>query len=343
MINEYGKKYDEIMARDISDYEKTILADSLFLETKSFDEKNRVAVSRLNLEFEKLHENFKDKVQDSKTIYNQMQNLHLFDKSRYFEDMMAAANPELRDLYRKRYLLNSYRKNHGEFVYDGKVNPVLALALDVLTKLRRGKAPLMLGPHFERDFPSLNASSSEDISYDKDLLKALAKFYASKVLGENEEFENSLLAYFKEHYSELMGNNYKEFLSEFSRVYSENSDEGDLFKIARQFMIDNTPFEDNFSFNLVIQDGLIYEDNNGLNIIYSTDKAINEVVQNLYSSSLYYKHLARENNKAVSENTDLQNAFVNYANEHGIEILDKNKVLKHRQRFVKKKNSRKYS
>lgn len=148
MINEYGKKYDEIMARDISDYEKAVLADSLFLETKSFDEKNRTAVSRLNLEYEQLRENFKDKVQDSKTIYSQMQNLHLLDKSRYFEDMMAATNPELRDLYKKRYLLNSYRKAHGEFVYDGKTNPVLATITNVLTKLRNVKAPLMLRPTF---------------------------------------------------------------------------------------------------------------------------------------------------------------------------------------------------
>ena len=148
MINEYGKKYDEIMARDISDYEKSVLADNLFLETKSFDEKNRATISRLNLEYEKLRENFKDKVQDSKTIYSQMQNLHLFDKSRYFEDMMAAANPELRDLYRKRYLLNSYRKAHSEFVYDGKTNPVLAALTNFLTKLRHGKAPLMLRSTF---------------------------------------------------------------------------------------------------------------------------------------------------------------------------------------------------
>lgn len=171
----------------------------------------------------------------------------------------------------------------------------------------------------------------------------MSKFYASKLLGENEEFENSLFNYFKEHYDELMGNRCNEFLLDFSRVYSENSDEGDLFKIARQFILDDMSFEDSFSFNLVIQDGLIYEDSNGLNIIYSTDKAINEIIQNLYSSSLYYKHLARENNKVMFENTDLQNAFVSYANEHDITIENKNQILKPRQRFIKKKNSRKYN
>ncbi len=148
MINEYGKKYNEIMAKDISDEQKQILADSLLNETKSFDEKNRTAIARLNLEYEKLLEDFKGKVQDSKTIYNQMQNLHLFDKNRYFEDIMADANPDLRDLYKKRYLLNSYRVLHNEFVYSGKTNPVLTIINDVLAKLRHGKTPLMLRPTF---------------------------------------------------------------------------------------------------------------------------------------------------------------------------------------------------
>jgi len=147
-FNEYGKKYNEIMAKDISDEQKQILADSLLNETKSFDEKNRTAIARLNLEYEKLLEDFKGKVQDSKTIYNQMQNLHLFDKNRYFEDIMADANPDLRDLYKKRYLLNSYRVLHNEFVYSGKTNPVLTIINDVLAKLRHGKTPLMLRPTF---------------------------------------------------------------------------------------------------------------------------------------------------------------------------------------------------
>ena len=53
-----------------------------------------------------------------------MQNLHLFDKNRYFEDMMSNRKPELRDLYRKRYLLNSYRRSHGEPVYEGKQSSI---------------------------------------------------------------------------------------------------------------------------------------------------------------------------------------------------------------------------
>lgn len=148
MINEYGKKYEEIMLKDISDEEKRVLAYKLFDETRSYDEKNRQAVLRLDLEYEQLSQNFKGKVQDSETIYSQMQNLHLFDKARYFEDMRASINPELRDLYRQRYLLNLYRISHNKSVYNGNSNPFIDLFKGVLSHIRYGKTPLMLRSTF---------------------------------------------------------------------------------------------------------------------------------------------------------------------------------------------------
>lgn len=54
MINEYGKKYNEIISKDISSDEKHNSIYKLFEETKSYDEKNRQAVSRLNSEYEQL-------------------------------------------------------------------------------------------------------------------------------------------------------------------------------------------------------------------------------------------------------------------------------------------------
>lgn len=152
MIKDYGKKYAEITAKNISDDEKEVLYQKLLDETLSYDEKNRQAVSRLNSEYEKLVENFNGKVQDFKTTYSQMQNLHLFDKNRYFEDMMSEAKPKLRDLYRKRYLLNSYRKVHGEPVYDGKSNVFTHFITNVFNNIKHNNAQLLLGPHFERDF-----------------------------------------------------------------------------------------------------------------------------------------------------------------------------------------------
>lgn len=130
-------------------------------------------------------------------------------------------------------------------------------------------------------------------------------------LGETYEFENSLIDYFKNHYKEITGEKYSEFLSKFSNI----SEEGDLFKIARQYSIDTKCFDDKISSTLVIRDGLIYEEDNGLNIIYATDKAINSEIENLYSSSLYYKHLAKENNFASDTATNLQTQFIKYATQ----------------------------
>ena len=181
-------------------------------------------------------------------------------------------------------------------------------------------------------------STNEDTkNVDKNLLKALASYYGNAILGETFEFENSLIDYFKEHYKEIMGDHYKDFLIKFSEGGSENTEEGDLFKIARQFVIDTTSFEDHFGSNLVIKDGLIYEENNGLNIIYATDKAINGIIESLYGSSLYYKHLAKENTLESSDAANLQRSFVEYANQNGIELANTNQILKTKKRFVKRK------
>jgi hypothetical protein len=152
LINDYGKKYDEIISRDLPVEEKNCLLENLLSETKSYDEKNRQAVARLNSEYEKLLEDFQGKVEDSNTIYRQMQNLHLFDKNRYFEDMMSTNEPKLQELYKKRYLLNSYRIEHNETVYNGKPNSFKHFVTSVFNSIRYKNAPLMLGPHFERDY-----------------------------------------------------------------------------------------------------------------------------------------------------------------------------------------------
>lgn len=150
---------------------------------------------------------------------------------------------------------------------------------------------------------------SGNSNIDKNLIKALASYYSNMALGETYEFENSLIDYFKNHYKEITGNNYCEFLSKFSNI----SEGGDLFKISRQYSIDTKCFEDKINSTLVIKDGLIYEKNNGLNVIYATDKAINSEIENLYSSSLYYKHLAIENYSASDNATTLQAQFIKYA------------------------------
>lgn len=154
-------------------------------------------------------------------------------------------------------------------------------------------------------------STSDNENIDKNLIKALAGYYSNMALGDTYEFENSLIDYFKNHYKEITGNKYNEFLIKFSNI----SEEGDLYKIARQYSIDTKSFENKINSNLVIKDGLIYEENNELNIIYATEKSINSEIENLYSSSLYYKHLAKENNFASDNATTLQTQFIKYANQ----------------------------
>lgn len=152
LINDYGRKYDEIASKDIPEDEKALAFKKLLAETKSYDEKNRQAVARLNAEYEQLAKDFQGKIQASDTTYKQMQNLHLFDKNRYFEDMMSAIEPKLQELYKKRFLLNSYRTQHNETVYDGRPNVFKHFANAVFSHLKFKNSPLMLGPHFERDF-----------------------------------------------------------------------------------------------------------------------------------------------------------------------------------------------
>lgn len=164
-----------------------------------------------------------------------------------------------------------------------------------------------------------DVSSNLD-NIDKNLVRSLASFYGKAVGIVNLEFENYLQDYFKAHYQVLISDKSQEFLTDFSRCSDDNY-EGDLFKIARQFDIDTSVFGDNFGTNLLIKDGLIYENTPaGLNVIYATDKAICGIVGDLYGSSLYYKHLATENTILSNANHDLQNEFIAYANENEISL-----------------------
>lgn len=317
MINEYGIKYNEIIDKDLDETEKQQNIYKLFEETKFYDEKNRQAISRLNSEYEQLSQNFTGKVQSSKTIYSQMQNLHLFDKNRYFEDMMSNIVPELRDLYKKRYLLNSYRKSHNEIVYTGKSGFFSNLFENFSKGLKKNNSPLMLGPHFERDLPTKESVNLDNV--DKNLVNALVDFYGNSTSNTSEEFTSSLSGYFKEHYNELMANNL-------------NTD--DLSKIANQFNVNPDCFDN----NLIIKDELIYENGaNGLNVIYATDKAINGVISDLYSETLYYNHLAKENLSKANLTANLQSNFIRFANQNEIEVTSNFKTST-KKRFVKRKS-----
>lgn len=190
-----------------------------------------------------------------------------------------------------------------------------------------------------------NSYNSNNDDIDKNLLKNLASFYGSAVSGDTTEFESCLVEYFRIHYKDIVKDDGHSFLYKFTNLSEENQnnlEEGDLFKIARQFEIEPTTFENHFGSNLVVKDGLIYENNsNGLNVIYTTNNAITNTIDNLYGSSLYYNHLAQENASLANSYSNLQNELIDYANSNGIEfdngLKGTNNPLSQKRRFIKRK------
>lgn len=191
----------------------------------------------------------------------------------------------------------------------------------------------------------IGSTDTDNDTYDKNLVRALATFYGDATPTDTFDFENYLVEYFKDNYKELMQNSNNNFLFKFANNNADSAEEGDLFKIAREFGVDPSNFENHFGSNLVIKDELIYENsNNGLNVIYGSDKAINNIIEDLASTSLYYKNLAKKNLLASNNSANLQNAFVAYAKNKGTEVPNNltttENSLVQRKRFVKRKNKK---
>lgn len=180
----------------------------------------------------------------------------------------------------------------------------------------------------------------ENDTVDKNLIKSLASYYGNAVLGETSAFESSLIDYFKLHYKDIIEDKNHSFLYKFSDEGNETIEEGDLFKIARNFDINTKVFENHFGSNLSIRDGLIYEQNNGLNVIYATDKSINEITNDLQSSALYYNHLANENYLKSANISSLKNRFIEFAKDNNIELQNISNLqnVNITKRFIKRKN-----
>lgn len=187
---------------------------------------------------------------------------------------------------------------------------------------------------------------TENDAYDKNLVRSLASFYGNAIQGDTFEFEHCLTDYFKTNFKEITHNANSNFFFKFSDISDENADnlkEGDLFKIAKQFGIDASNFENHFGANIVVKDELVYEENeNGLNVIYASNKAINNIIEDLHGASLYYKDLAKQNLLSSNNNAKLQNAFLDYAKCNGIELENTStsaqNTLVQRKRFVKRKS-----
>ncbi len=137
----------------------------------------------------------------------------------------------------------------------------------------------------------------------------------------------------------LTGSEYNKFLHDFSKIASSDDDTlGDLLKIADSFGIDILSFENGVGEPPIIKDGVIYEENqDGINIIYGTDKAINDMISNLYSTSLYYKHLEIENRKKANNSSLLGSKLFDFANSHSINVSVPYNLENFKKKYTRKK------
>lgn len=343
MISDYGKKYQEIMARDISDQEKQTLLQQLLAETKSYDSKTNEAALLLQEELSSLSQRFENRAKCSDYVMKEMTSMHLFDRDRYIQDRKGDTNPELAALYAKREGLTAYRKEHGQPVYEAKPNAFANILNTIARNLRGEKPQLLLEYHPERDIPTgvnpIIAPYRNGV--DENLIKTLAHLYGEQVNKRGERFsfgnedkveepnidttafEAHLVKYFRAHYEDLMEEGYNHFLSEFAEMPSEHErykKEGELAQIARQFGIDPQKFNC-FGYKYSIREGLIYEEDSGKlkAVHYATNKGVNSVIEDLYGKALYGDH-TRQDSFIINNPRKLKNSFIEYAKEHGIKI-----------------------
>lgn len=194
------------------------------------------------------------------------------------------------------------------------------------------------GPHFERFSPLSKSDASINAdNIDKNLLKALAKYYGNAILGDTIDFEDYLVDYFKIHYSEIISDDSNKFFYNFSNTSNDNT--CDLYKITSFFGFEPEVFGNNFGSKLRAKEGLLFETNsNDINIIYGTNKGIASMICDLYGQGLYHRHLANLHSTFADNELKVQKAFIDYANNNGIDI--ENEVymsLKPKKRFIKKK------
>lgn len=198
-------------------------------------------------------------------------------------------------------------------------------------------------PEEERTFFGITESKKE---VDENIIKTLVGMYAKRakipasthymVYKDNEEypeedidtqeFEEELTKYFKEHYNDLFAEGYNHFLSEFSDQEDSIActKDGELVDILKKCNIDKEKFK-NFGYTFTIQEGLVSEENNTLGkakIHYATPEGINNRVNDIYNDIIYLKAYNKADFRTDDERR-LKNTYLKYAEEHGIEIVNK--------------------
>lgn len=189
----------------------------------------------------------------------------------------------------------------------------------------------------DRESLGINAEPIEAV-VDENVVNTLVEIYAKRAReveeGSEEEteeidttaFEEELRKYFTEHYADLLDTGFNNFLSEFAEqedgmLLEEN---GELVEIAQRCNIDPKKFRC-FGYKLTVQDGLVAEEDSSfgeLKIHYATSKGINDRLSNIYNAIIYRE--SKDSDRFITNgDRRLKNTYLKYAEEHSIEIENK--------------------
>lgn len=143
---------------------------------------------------------------------------------------------------------------------------------------------------------------------------------------DTTQFETELRKYFTEHYSDLFDTGFNNFLSDFAEQEDGlfHKDNGELVEIAQRCNIDPKKFNC-FGYKFTVQDGLVAEEDSTFGrakVYYATPKGINDRISNIYNI-ITYREANGNDRFMLNDERKLKNTYIKYAEEHDIEIEDK--------------------
>lgn len=214
-------------------------------------------------------------------------------------------------------------------------------AIDILNSVRN----IDEIPEEDRESLGIDTDFAE-VVVDENVVNTLVEIYAQKAkekedkplfitdeeptIPEEEidttQFEAELRKYFTKHYSDLLDTGFNNFLSDFAEQEDDicHRENGELVEIAQKCNIDSKKFNC-FGYKLTVQDGLVAEEDSTFGrakVYYATPNGINDRITDIYNFITYRE--ANDNDRFITDDKrKLKNTYVKYAEEHGIEIEDK--------------------
>ncbi len=232
-----------------------------------------------------------------------------------------------------------------------KINSLLEKANNAEEILRN---TISLSELSSEDKESLGIKEENEPVVDEKVVDTLVSIYATRAkmpkerldaidildgitLGENDQledidttsFEEELKQFFTEHYYDLLGSCYNDFLSDIVEIPYEDGISpkkyGDLAQLAIKHHLDPKKFNC-FGYQITVQEGLVAEENSVLgkiNVFYATPEGINRRIYDLYSESLYREQKNNGKDRFSNGTRGLKNAYITYAEKNGFEIQDR--------------------